>query len=294
MKDSAALVPTILITGANGQLGKEVQKVSALYSSYQFLFTSKENLPIDNFGLAEHYFNNNKIDYCINCAAYTAVDKAETQPEKAYQINAEAVGNLAKICAKHHAKLIHISTDYVFDGTSSKAYKEDDAVAPQNVYGASKLKGEEFAISNNSSTLIIRTSWVYSSFGNNFVKTMVRLLNEKESINVVNDQYGCPTYAANLAQVISRIIDQSTNKWLPGIFNYSDYGVTTWYEFASEIKRIIKSNCIINPVASSEYRTLAARPKFSVLDTEKIHKTFNVIIPGWKDSLQKCISELTS
>ena len=214
-----------------------MQKLATHYPAYQFLFTTKENLPIDNFEIVKKYFEEQQIDYCINCAAYTAVDKAETESEEAYLINASAVANLAKICNNHQTRLIHISTDYVFNGKSSRPYKEDDAIAPVNIYGASKLKGEELAFNNNPSTLIIRTSWVYSSFGNNFVKTMVRLLKEKESINVVNDQYGCPTYAADIAGVIMKIIDHSKIEWIPGIVNYCNEGITNWYEFALSNKR---------------------------------------------------------
>ena len=289
MENSFVPVPTILVTGANGQLGKEIQKLSGEYTSYHFLFTTKENLPVDNPGMVKRYFEQQQVDYCINCAAYTAVDKAETESEEAYRINALAVAGLAKICNDHQTGFIHISTDYVFNGKHSTPYKEDDAIAPINIYGASKLKGEELAFNNNPSTLIIRTSWVYSSFGNNFVKTMVRLLKDKESINVVNDQYGCPTYAADLAAVIMTIIDHSKIAWINGILNYCNEGITNWYEFALAIKEIIKSNCLINPIASSEYKVLAARPRFSVLDTGKIRALLNIDIPNWKYSLQRCL-----
>lgn len=292
MENINAPASTILVTGSNGQLGRELQKISTQYPAYQFLFTTKENLPIDNFSIVKNYFEAQQIDYCINCAAYTAVDKAESESEKAYLINADATGNLAKVCAQHQAKLIHISTDYVFDGTSSTPYKEEDAIAPINVYGASKLKGEELAFNNNPSSLIIRTSWVYSAFGNNFVKTMVRLLKEKESISVVNDQYGCPTYAADLAAVIMKIIDHSKLTWIAGIINYCNDGITNWYEFAVTIKEFMKSNCIINAVPSSEYKTLAARPQFSVLDTEKIRNLLGIVIPNWKHSLKSCLQAL--
>ncbi|MEO6327669.1 MAG: dTDP-4-dehydrorhamnose reductase [Ginsengibacter sp.] len=289
MENFFTSAPTVLVTGANGQLGKEIQQVATHNPFYQFLFTDKETLRIDNFELVKNYFEAREIDYCINCAAYTAVDKAETETEQAYLINADAVANLAKICQQHQTRLIHISTDYVFNGKSARPYKEDDAIAPVNIYGASKLKGEELAFNNNPSTLIIRTSWVYSSFGNNFVKTMVRLLKEKQSINVVSDQYGCPTYAADIAAVIIKIINHSKTTWIPGIVNYCNGGVTNWFEFAIAIKEIIKSDCIVNPLPSSEYKTAAARPGFSVLDTEKIRRIFEIFIPYWKDSLQNCM-----
>ncbi|MEO6220393.1 MAG: dTDP-4-dehydrorhamnose reductase [Ginsengibacter sp.] len=282
----------ILVTGANGQLGNEMQQLAPHYPDYQFHFTTKENLPIDDFEAVKKYFENQQVDYCINCAAYTAVDKAETETDKAYLINAYAVGNLAQVCRNHQTRLIHISTDYVFNGSASVPYKEDDAIDPINTYGASKLKGEELALNNNPLVIIIRSSWVYSSCGNNFVKTMVRLMNEKESINVVNDQYGCPTYAADLAEVIMKVIDQSKADSLSGIVNYCNEGIINWHQFALAIKEIIKSNCIVNPIPSSAYITPAKRPGYSVLDTTKIRGLLGVDIPLWKDSLQKCLTAL--
>ncbi len=282
---------TILVTGANGQLGNEMQVISKQYPSYNFLFVAKDELPIDDFEAAQEYFDNHSIDVCVNCAAYTAVDRAETEKEKAFAINGSAVGNLAKLCKQNNALFIHVSTDYVFDGTATSPYKEDSAVNPIGVYGASKLQGEELALQNNPASIIIRTSWVYSSFGNNFVKTMLRLMKERESLNVVNDQQGCPTYASDLAKTIMDII--SGTKVHPGIYNFSNHGITTWYQFAVAIKELSKSNCAVNPIPTSQYPTPAKRPAYSVLDTTKICDTFNVIIPGWKESLQKCIALIT-
>ena len=199
---------TILVTGANGQLGNEMRVISSAYDQYNFLFVTRDELPIDQAGELENYFSSHSIDYCVNCAAYTAVDRAETETEKAWLINATAVGNLAKLCEAQHAHFIHVSTDYVFDGTAVAPYKEDDPVSPVNLYGASKLKGEELAFLHQPDSIIIRTSWVYSSFGNNFVKTMLRLMKERDSINVVSDQQGCPTYAADLAAAIMQIIQR--------------------------------------------------------------------------------------
>ena len=208
-------------------------------------------------------------------------------------INADAVGNLAKICSEHQTKLIHISTDYVYDGTASVPLKEENAVGPVNVYGLSKLKGEQLAIAYNASTLIIRTSWVYSSFGNNFVKTILRLFREKEAINVIDDQIGSPTYAADLAFVIMKIIERiQRGQTFSGIVNYSNAGITNWYEFAKEIKSLVKSNCKINPIPTSSYPTPAKRPLYSVLDTSKIKKLLPLEIPSWQDSLKKCIDIL--
>lgn len=285
---------TILVTGSGGQLGMEIWKLSERYPSYKFLFTTKEDLPIDNFKAVKNFFEQQQIDHCINCAAYTAVDKAESEKERAFLINADAAGNLAVICKAHHAQLIHISTDYVFDGTSLVPYKEENKISPINVYGASKLRGEELVLNNNAAAVIVRTSWVYSSFGNNFVKMMLRLLKEKESINVVSDQQGCPTYAADLAEVIMTIVENENSELShEGIFNYCNEGVITWYEFAKAIKNIIKSKCAINPIPSAEYPTPAKRPQYSVLDTTKIKTTFGVTIPNWQDSLHTCLSFLT-
>lgn len=280
-------IATILVTGANGQLGNELQVLSKQFSSYRFLFVTRNELPIDNFKAVKNYFENEQIDFCINCAAYTAVDKAESEIEQAFSINADAVGNLAHICKEHHARLIHISSDYVFDGNATSPYKEDEGVGPVSVYGKSKLKGEALAFNNNASSIIIRTSWVYSSFGSNFVKTMKRLMKEKESINVVSDQYGCPTYAADLASVIMKIVESESAP--AGIYNYSNEGVITWYLFACAIKKIIKSKCAVNPIPTEQYPTPAKRPYYSVLDTSKIKNTFRISIPKWKDSLEKCM-----
>lgn len=284
---------TILVTGANGQLANEIKVLSSGYPQYQFLFTTKEELPIENTEILTTFFEKNKIDYCINCAAYTAVDKAESEKEKAFSINAIAVGELANICLQHQTKLIHISTDYVYDGSVHDPLKESNLVGPINVYGSSKLKGEELALNKNPSVLIIRTSWVYSSFGNNFVKTMLRLFKEKSEINVINDQFGSPTYAADLADVIMKFIERTEQgENFSGIVNYSNSGVTTWYQFAEEIKSLVNSNCNINPIPTSAYPTPAKRPLYSVLDTSKIKDLLDIDIPDWKDSLKKCVKIL--
>jgi dTDP-4-dehydrorhamnose reductase len=286
---------TILVTGANGQLANEIKVVSSGFPQYQFLFTTKEELPIENTDALNSFFQKNKINYCINCAAYTAVDKAEAEKEKAFLFNADAVGDLAGVCDNYQTKLIHISTDYVYDGTVHEPLKEKNPVGPINVYGASKLKGEELALQKNPSSLIIRTSWVYSSFGNNFVKTMIRLFKEKNEIYVINDQSGSPTYAADLAAVIMEFIEQTERgKSFSGIVNYSNSGVTTWYVFAEEIKSMINSNCKINPIPTSAYPTPAKRPLYSVLDTSKIKELLQITIPGWQQSLKKCLETLNA
>ncbi len=281
---------TILVTGANGQLGNEMQVIAAKFPAYNFLFVTKEELPIDDADAVKKYFQTHEIDVCINCAAYTAVDKAEAEKEKAFAVNGDAVGTVAAFCKENNALFIHVSTDYVFDGTATAPYKEDDPVNPVGAYGASKLKGEELAVQNNPGSIIIRTSWVYSSFGNNFVKTMLRLMKERESINVVNDQQGCPTYAADLAEAIMDIV--SGENVTPGIYNFSNHGIITWYEFATAIKELTGSKCVVNPIPTAQYPTPAKRPAYSVLDTTRIRQTFNVVIPEWKESLNKCLKLL--
>jgi dTDP-4-dehydrorhamnose reductase len=280
----------IVITGANGQLGKELQWLALGYSQFDFIFLSKEDLPIHDKKKVNDFFQSVKPAYCINCAAYTAVDRAETNQQIAFQINAEAVGIISSACKLQRTRLIHISTDYVFNGNSEIPLKEDDPTQPVNSYGASKLKGEELAMQNNDATIIIRTAWLYSAFGNNFVKTMIRLMNEKESINVINDQVGSPTYAGDLAKAIMNII--SNGKFVAGIYHYSNEGRISWYDFAEEIKDLIKSNCRINPIPSSDYPTAAKRPRFSLLDKTKIKNIYGIEIPEWKSSLITCINQL--
>lgn len=283
---------TIVVTGANGQLGNELKAIAPQFGEYRFLFVTKEELAIEDIDAVKKYFSTNTPAYCINCAAYTAVDKAETEKNKAFLINAEAVGNLVTACKQHDVQLIHISTDYVFDGTAKQPYKETDDTCPINTYGKSKLKGEELALQNDPSTIIIRTSWVYSSFKSNFVKTMLRLMKEKDSINVVNDQYGSPTYAADIATAIMKIISSGKSREMPGIYNYTNAGITNWYEFALAIKELSGSNCIVNPVTTAQYSTAAKRPLYSALDTKKIRDCFDIVIPQWKDSLEHCLKLL--
>jgi dTDP-4-dehydrorhamnose reductase len=283
---------TILVTGAGGQLGNQFRMMAALYPQYHFLFTDKEILAIDNADAVKKYFTHHSIDYCINCAAYTAVDKAETEKEKAFLINATAAGNLSAVCKAHNILLIHISTDYVFDGSGTKPYTETDAIKPINVYGQSKQKGEELVLQQNPSAIIIRTSWVYAAFGNNFVNTILRLMKERESINVVNDQYGSPTYAADLAAAILEIIGKhSSIHFQSSVFNYCNEGIISWYNFAAAIKEITQSACIINAIPGTQYPTPAKRPHYSVLDTSLIKNTFGIIIPGWRESLEKCLKQ---
>lgn len=285
----------ILVTGANGQLGKELRDLSSEYSQFEFIFLSREDLPIHHFGLVRNFFKTLKPDYCINAAAYTAVDRAELEKDIAMQVNAEAVGVLAAVCKSHHTKFIHISTDYVFNGKADYPYTENFPTDPVNAYGDTKLEGEKQAMQFNPDSIIIRTSWVYSYHGKNFVKTILRLLNEKEEISVVNDQLGSPTYAADLAETIMQIIinaKASDVNWIPGIYHFSNEGVISWYDFAVAIKEISGSQCRINPVPTSAYPTQAKRPAYSVLDKTKIQNSFDIPLKDWKKSLEKCIEKI--
>jgi dTDP-4-dehydrorhamnose reductase len=280
----------VLVTGSNGQLGQELRDLEKKFDQFDFLFTTRDELAIQDHFLLKKFFKKNNPAYCINCAAYTAVDKAETEKELATLINGDAPGYLAEACDEFGTKFIHISTDYVFDGTSAIPYKETDETNPVNHYGMSKLIGERRVMESIADAVIIRTAWVYSEYGNNFVKTMMRLMNERENINVVNDQRGSPTYAADLAEAIMQII--SKEKLIPGIYHYSNEGTISWYEFAVAIKEMIGSNCKINPIPTSQYPTPAKRPAFSLLDKTKIKSTFQLEIPEWQTSLKKCIVRL--
>lgn len=289
--------PMILVTGANGQLGKELKQIASSFShpiaiGYEFVFLSREDLPIHHFEMVRHYFKTYQPDYLINCAAYTAVDRAEQEKELAFQVNGEAVGVLAAVCKENNCQFIHISTDYVFDGTATTPYKEIFPPHPISVYGASKLEGEKQAQQLNPDSIIIRTSWVYSEFGKNFVRTMLKLMQEKETINVVNDQLGSPTYAGDLAETILQIIancQSSIVNWLPGIYNFSNKGIISWYDFAVAIKELIGSDCKINPIPTSQYPTAAKRPTYSVLDSSKIQEVFGIQLKNWRESLAACL-----
>lgn len=282
--------PRIIVTGANGQLGKEIQVLSSKFPAFEFAFLSRIDLPINDPDKIQQFFQSTQPSFCINCAAYTAVDKAESEKEEAFLINGEATGLLATACKRFNCKFFHISTDYVFDGSSSMPLTEDEDTNPVSVYGASKLKGEELAIAANAETIIIRTSWVYSEFGNNFVKTMIRLMNEKESISVVSDQIGSPTYAADLADAIMHIV--TNKKFIPGIYNYSNEAKISWYDFAVTIKELIGSKCQVNPILTSQYPTPAKRPNYSLLDKTKISTEYSVEIKDWKESLASCIMKM--
>jgi len=281
----------ILVSGKNGQLGKELQDISVADENHEYIFFDRDELNIADETALKQAFEKYQPSFFINCAAYTAVDKAETEQEKAYLINAEAVGNIAKQCHQFNATLIHVSTDYVFDGKGTSPYKTDNETSPVNYYGYTKLLGEQLAINNNPNTIVIRTSWVYSKYGNNFVKTMLRLMNERKEINVVSDQLGSPTYAKDLAEAIMKTVN-SQQSTVNGIYHFSNDGIISWYDFAIAIKEIKQLNCIVNPIPTSSYPTPAKRPAYSGLDKTKISDTFNIRLKNWKDSLQECLQLL--
>ncbi|WP_264535052.1 dTDP-4-dehydrorhamnose reductase [Flavobacterium sp. N1736] len=275
----------ILVTGANGQLGSELNVLSSNYPQHEWVFADRTKITLDNLDLLKTQLSEIQPTIILNCGAYTAVDKAETEKELAFTINNAAVALIAKYAFENNAKLIHISTDYVFDGLSSIALNEEAETNPINIYGESKRAGEIACLSENPNSIILRTSWVYSKFGNNFVKTMQRLMQEKESINVVNDQVGSPTYAADLAQAMIDIINFST--WVPGIYNYSNEGEISWHEFALTIKEFGEYKCIVVGIPSASYPTPAKRPNFSLLDKKKIKEVYNLDIPDYQESLKK-------
>lgn len=281
----------ILVTGSNGQLGSEIKELSPSYA-HNFFFTCKDDLDITNALALEAFIIDNHITAIINCAAYTAVDKAESDQELADNINHQAVKHLASISKERNIKFIHISTDYVFDGTNYKPYKETDSTNPESVYGKTKLLGEQALLHvNPQNSVIIRTSWVYSSFGANFVKTMLRLGKEKESLGVIYDQVGTPTYAKDLAKAILDILPNIENSTVK-IYHYSNEGVLSWYDFAKEIMKMAKLPCKINPIETKDYPTPAKRPHYSLLNKSKIKNDFGIVIPYWKDSLDMCLRQI--
>ena len=287
----------ILVTGKNGQLGQSINKiVNSAQQEHEFIFVGRKELDLSNISNIVNYFDNNSFDIIINCAAYTAVDKAESEIELANQINHLSVEELATIAQKNNIKLIHVSTDYVFDGESSRPYIETDKTNPINVYGKTKLAGEQSLQKlMPTNAIIIRTSWVYSEYGNNFVKTMLRLGKERSELNIVSDQIGSPTYATDLAGVILRIIDfkEYQDKWQSTeIYHYSNTGEISWYEFAKEIFALRRIQCVISPITTDQYPTPAKRPKNTLMGKDKIIKTFGVDIPDWRASLDTCIAIL--
>ena len=285
----------LLITGAYGQLGNEIKVLAENYREWEFILTDVDSLDISDEIAVSDFFSKTSLDFVINCAAYTAVDKAETDIETANRINAIAPGIIANVAKQNGTKMIHISTDYVFGGKSFRPLAETDEVNPEGVYAKTKLAGEQNCMKENIDLMIIRTSWLYSTFGNNFVKTMLRLGREQSSLNVVFDQIGTPTYAADLAEAILNIImisKKEPEKFVPGIYHYSNEGVASWYDFSKAIFEISGINCNVFPVLSEVFLTIAKRPEYSVLDKSKIKNTFGIDIPFWRDSLKVCINKM--
>lgn len=283
----------ILVTGANGQLGSEI-KEQAKESHNNFIFTDVAELDITKKDEISQFVKENNINSIVNCAAYTNVDKAEDEQELSDLINRQAVQNLTEVCAENKASLIHISTDYVFGGTKNTPYKETDKTSPLGVYGQTKFKGEEAVKLGAIDYIIIRTSWLYSSYGNNFVKTIKRLSEEKPQLRVVFDQVGTPTYAADLAKFIVHIIDKNALEGKKETYHFSNEGVCSWFDFAKEIVEFSENKCEIIPCYSSEYPAKVTRPNYSVLDKTKLRNDFNYQIPYWRDALKRCIIKLNN
>jgi len=282
----------ILVTGSNGQLGNEVRIVSESYKSFNFYFTDIEQLDITDYQKLEEFVTKIGINCIINCSGYTAVDKAESEKDLAFLINDTSVGYLADISSKFKILLIHVSTDYVFDGMSYIPYNEDDTTNPLSVYGSSKLAGEKKILSSNADTVIIRTSWLYSSFGNNFVKTMIRLGNERDILKVVFDQVGSPTYAYDLAVGIMKIVETERKGISKEVYHFSNEGVTSWYDFAIAIMEEMNIKCKVLPIETKDYPTPAKRPFYSVFNKSKIKNKFIIEIPHWRNSLREMLKKL--
>ena len=283
---------TILVTGANGQLGSELRTLSGsnLFPSFKFTFIDINELDLLDGKAVSDFFNRNSFDFIINCAAYTAVDKAETEQEICRKVNADAVAVIAKIAKEQKARLVHISTDYVFDGEFNQPIDEEAQAKPLSVYGVTKLEGERAVLKELDNAYIIRTSWVYSTFGKNFVKTIAGLAKQRPELTVVSDQFGTPTYARDLAVAIMQIITSNVDQ--PGVYHFTNEGSISWYDFAVFINDHYGFNCKIKPIKTHEYKTAAVRPKFSVLDKTKIKKTFGIDIPYWSHSLKECLNKL--
>lgn len=281
---------SVLVTGSNGQLGNALRSLEAAHTSLRFSYADIEDLDLTDKDAVISFFKGNRIDYILNCAAYTAVDKAEDDQELCDLVNHIGVRNIAEAAAHINAKVIHISTDYVFDGTNYRPYTESDNACPVSVYGKTKLKGEQALLSVCLDSVIIRTSWLYSEFGNNFVKTMLRLGREKEELSVIFDQIGTPTYAGDLASAMLAVVE--AEQFIPGIYHFSNEGVCSWYDFAIKIHQIAGVECHVKPIETKDYPTKAARPHYSVLNKFKIKSTYGIAIPHWEASLKKMLSLL--
>jgi dTDP-4-dehydrorhamnose reductase len=282
----------ILVTGSNGQLGQKLRRLSQRYTDHDFIFTDIPELDITNRHSVDEFFFKTKPEAVINCAAYTAVDKAETDPSLAFELNGTAVGHLAMNASKTGAIFIHISTDYIFDGTKSTPYTEEDLPNPQSLYAKSKYQGELETLKFATRGIIFRTSWLYSEFQNNFVRTIINKGSERGHLNVVYDQIGTPTYAGDLAEAILKILPALKNQQGVEIFHYSNEGVASWYDFAKAIVEFSGIKCTINPILTVDFPLPAVRPSFSVMDKSKFRKQFGIEIPYWRASLQKCIERI--
>jgi dTDP-4-dehydrorhamnose reductase len=285
----------VLVTGGTGQLGSVLKEFAMQNESmFQYFYTGSADLDITQIDAVRSFVKQHSIEYIVNCAAYTAVDKAETEVDKCYSVNVLGAENLAKVATEFNCKLIHISTDYVFDGTANKPYREDSPVNPLSVYGKTKLDAERAVMDIAPNSIIIRTGWLYSSYKVNFVKTMLRLMGEREVLTIVNDQHGTPTYARDLAEAITIILDSSEGgDWKKGVYHFSNLGETTWFGFAEKIKQLAKiENCQLNPIETKDYPTPAVRPSYTVLDKTKIQDTFHFTIPQWEESLEKFLNRV--
>lgn len=281
----------ILVVGGNGQLGNCIRKIAPDFElDYEFIFTDSQTLDVTDEGQVNSFFYDNKPDFCINASAFTAVDLAEKEIEKAFAVNAGGVAHLAQACKEHNAIFIHVSTDYVFDGETNLCYSEDDFTNPIGVYGESKLKGEELALEIHPKTIILRTSWLYSEFNKNFVKTMLHLFSQKEELGIVADQFGQPTNANDLAEAIMNIIAASEKSY--GVFHFSNYPETTWFEFAGKIAELSKSSITLNPLTTEQYPTPAKRPKRSTMCLDKIEEVYKIEPKHWENSLEECLDIL--
>lgn len=285
------MIKKILVIGGNGQLGNCFRKLAPQFENrFEFNFTDSETLDITDAEKVSDFFYDFQPHFCINASAYTAVDLAETESDKAFAVNAEGVANVAEACAEHKTVLIHISTDYVFDGNTNISYSEDNFTNPQGVYGASKLKGEELALSLNPKTVVIRTSWLYSEFNRNFVKTMLNLFSSKDELGIVSDQFGQPTNANDLAEAVMKIIETEPKTY--GVFHFSNYPETSWFGFAEKIAEFSDSKIKLNAITTEQFPTPAKRPKRSTMSLDKIEETYGIEPKHWENSLEECIEIL--
>lgn len=285
---------TILVTGANGQLGNSLRRLGGAYPSYTFLFTDVDTLDICDLSSVRSFVKDKRVDYILNCAAYTAVDKAEDNEAVCSRVNRDAVRNLGVAAQENGAKVIHISTDYVFDGTNHIPYVETDGTCPVSVYGRTKLAGEQVLAEVCPDSVVIRTAWLYSEFGSNFVKTVLRLGTERDEVRFIFDQVGTPTYAGDLAKAMMAVVEQAERgAFVPGIYHFSDEGVCSWYDFTVTILRLAGIPCRVVPIESGDYPSRATRPHYSVLNKGKIKKTYGVQIPHWEESLRTCLHNST-